>query len=129
MKTVQVAGLSILAGAVIGATAIQGLHAQAKPPVYVVIEFDEITDAAGYAALGGRSNEASAAVLKDFGGRQLARTSEIKSLDGSSPKRLTMNAFDSADKAQAWYNSTEQKQVNDIRKKTTKSRVFIAQGM
>jgi hypothetical protein len=30
-------GLTLLAGVAIGVTAIQGLHAQAKPPAYVVI--------------------------------------------------------------------------------------------
>ena len=129
MKAVYVAGLSMVAGAVLGATAIQGLHAQAKPPVYAVIEFDEITDPVGYAAIGGRSNEAAAAVFKNFGGRFLARTDNIKGLDGIPPKRLAIAAFDSAEKLQAWYNSPEQKKVTDIRMKTTKSRVFIAEGL
>jgi hypothetical protein len=30
----------MLAGAALGAGAIQGLHAQAKPPVYLVTEID-----------------------------------------------------------------------------------------
>src|SRR5262245_27366189 len=32
--------LSMLAGAALGATAIHGLHAQAKPPVYYIAEID-----------------------------------------------------------------------------------------
>ena len=37
-------GLTLLAGVVIGATAIQGLHAQAKPQAIVVVDIREITD-------------------------------------------------------------------------------------
>jgi hypothetical protein len=38
MKTRYTVALSMIAGAALGATAIHGLHAQAKPPVYVVAE-------------------------------------------------------------------------------------------
>jgi ubiquinone/menaquinone biosynthesis C-methylase UbiE len=37
-------------------------------------------------------------------------------------------AFDSAEKAKAWDRSPAQKEVNDLRRKSTKSRVFIADG-
>jgi len=32
--------LAVLVGAALGATVVQGLHAQAKPPVYTVTEID-----------------------------------------------------------------------------------------
>jgi len=38
----------MLAGAAVGATAIQGLHAQAKPPTYVVVAVRKINDTATY---------------------------------------------------------------------------------
>jgi hypothetical protein len=38
MKTRSAAVLSLLAGLAIGAAAIQGLHAAARPPAYVVTE-------------------------------------------------------------------------------------------
>ena len=129
MKTPLVIGLSMLAGLALGATAIQGLYAQARTPVYVIVDFSEITDPGGYAALSGRTSAAAASVMKDFGGRFLARTESITALDGTPPKRFVISAFDNAEKAQAWYNSPEQKQVNEIRTKTTKSRVFMAEGM
>ena len=40
MKTRYTVALSVLAGAVLGAGVIQGLHAQAKPPAFVVAEID-----------------------------------------------------------------------------------------
>ncbi len=42
MKPIQIAALSMLAGVSLGAIAIQGLHAQAKPPVYAIVVIDEI---------------------------------------------------------------------------------------
>ena len=40
MKTRYTVTLSILAGVAVGAAAVQALHAQAKPPAYVVAEID-----------------------------------------------------------------------------------------
>ena len=40
MKTHYAMALTLLAGAAIGAGVVQGLHAQAGPPVYVVTETD-----------------------------------------------------------------------------------------
>ena len=129
MKVNYKLALTMLAGTALGAAAIQALHAQAKPPVYVVIDIADITDPEGFKALGQRSNAAGAAVFKEQGGRYIARTQNITALDGTAPKRLIIIAFDSAEKAQAWNNSPPQKDVNAIRGKTTKSRSFIVEGM
>jgi tRNA A37 threonylcarbamoyladenosine modification protein TsaB len=40
-------GVGVLAGAVIGAAAVTGLHAQAKPPVFLITEID-ITNPEAY---------------------------------------------------------------------------------
>jgi hypothetical protein len=45
MKTSYVVAISLIAGAALGAAAIQGLHAQAKPKAYLVTE-SEILDRA-----------------------------------------------------------------------------------
>ena len=128
MKTGHV--LSMAAGVALGALTIQGIHAQAKPPVYFVSDISEITDPAGFATVGGRSDAAAAQTLKDFGGQYIARTDHITALDGTAPKRFIITRFDSADKAKAWYNSPEvMKNVQEIRMKTTKSRTFIVEGM
>jgi uncharacterized protein (DUF1330 family) len=57
------------------------------------------------------------------------RTGKITAIDGTPPKRFVVIAFDSMEKAQAWDNSPAQKEVNATRVKTTKSRVFIVDGM
>ena len=119
----------MIAGATLGAAGVSALNAQSKPPGYVVVDISEITDAEGYKALGGRSNAESAKVFGAFGGKSVTRTDNITAVDGTPPKRFIINRFDGVDKAKAWYNSPEQKKVNDIRTKTTKSRVFIVEGM
>jgi uncharacterized protein (DUF1330 family) len=63
------------------------------------------------------------------GGRYITRTDKITALDGTPPTRSIIIAFDDADKARAWYNSPDQKKINEIRSKTTKSRVFLVEGM
>jgi uncharacterized protein (DUF1330 family) len=129
MKTPHVIALSMLAGIALGATAIQGLHAQAKPPVYAIVDIDEVTDPALNATNTGRTNEAAATVFKDTGGRFLVRTDKITALDGTPPKRVIISVFESIEKAKAYYNSPEQMKVNDARMKSTKSRMFIAEGL
>ena len=96
MKTRHVIGLSMLAGVALGVFAIQGLHAQAKPPVYSIVDIDEITDPVGFATNTARSNKAATANFKNTGGRYLVRTDKITGLDGVPPKRVIVAAFESA---------------------------------
>jgi uncharacterized protein (DUF1330 family) len=120
-------GLAMLAGAAFGAAAIQGLHAQTKPPSYVVVDIAEITDPDGFKVVTQRPAAATATVQQ--GGRYIARTDKITALDGAAPKRFIVIAFDSLEKAQAWNSSDAQKEINAIRAKTTKSRSFVVEGM
>jgi uncharacterized protein (DUF1330 family) len=128
MKPQYAVALALAAGFGLGVTAIQGLHAQAKPPAYVVIDINEISDASGFKAVIDRGPGNDAAV-KDTGGRFLARTQNVTALDGTAPKRFIIIAFDSVEKAKAWNDTAYIKETNAIRIKTTKSRSFIVEGM
>jgi uncharacterized protein (DUF1330 family) len=127
MKTSHVIGLSMLAGVALGVAAIQGLHAQAKPPTLVVIDISDVADPEGFKAVTQRPAESTPTLMQ--GGRYVARTNNITAIDGTAPKRFVVIAFDSAEKAQAWYKSPDQEKINDTRKKNTKSRVFMVEGM
>jgi uncharacterized protein (DUF1330 family) len=119
-------GLAMLAGAAVGATAISGLHAQAKSPAaYAVVDISAINNLDVFKTLIPKTGPATAA----FGGRNVIQTENIAGLDGTPPKRFVVIAFDSMDKAKAWYASTAQQEVNAIRAKSTNSRVFIVEGM
>src|SRR6266568_6563301 len=128
MKTSYAIALAILTG-VGGAAAVQTLHAQGKPPVYVVTDISEITDPEGFKTIGGRSQTVAADRVQKLGGRYVARTENITAVDGTPPKRFIMVAFDSPEKAQAYLKSDSQKEIDAIRIKTTKSRVFMVEGL
>jgi uncharacterized protein (DUF1330 family) len=102
MKTNYKIAIALVAGAAIGGAAIQGLHAQAKPPAYVVIPILKIKDAAAFKA--GVADKASATVaeMKAAGGEWVVRNTKFTSLDGPPPERLVIIKFDSVEKAQAF---------------------------
>jgi len=68
MKTQYTVALSMIAGAALGGAAIQGLHAQAKPPVYYVAEI-EVTNPDAYAK---EYAPRAQALIKAAGGKILA---------------------------------------------------------
>jgi uncharacterized protein (DUF1330 family) len=125
MKTRYTVALSVLAGAALGAAAIQGLHAQAKPPAYVITETNIIDQAA--------FNEFSPkvpATMQPFGGKYLIRGGRVVTLQGEAPQRFIVTAFDSMEKAQAWRNSAAWKALMPLREKGTKVRGdYIVEGV
>ena len=117
----------MLAGVALGATAINGLNAQSKPPTYVVIDIAEVTDPDGFKAVT-NSNAIAAPRTAALGGRYVIQTETTTALDGIPPKRFVVIAFDSKEKAQSWNDSPEIKAVRAIRLKTAKSSSFIVEG-
>jgi uncharacterized protein (DUF1330 family) len=118
-------GLAMLAGTALGAAAISGLNAQNKTPgAYAVVDISEVTDPDVFKTLLPKAGPANDA----FGGKFIIRSENISALDGTPPKRFVVIAFDSVEKAKAWDKSPAQDEVNAIRKKSTKSRTFIADG-
>jgi uncharacterized protein (DUF1330 family) len=126
MKTNHKLAVALVAGIAVGGAVIQGLHAQATPPVYVVVDIFDITDSEGFKAIPPLSGPET---LTPFGGRYVIRTEKITALDGTAPKRFVVIAFDSVDKAQAWKASESSKKVDVIRDKTTRSSQFLVEGM
>ena len=114
-----IVGLALLAGLLAGAAAVQGLHAQAAPPTYAVIDIASITDPAGYAAIGPKGGPATTAA----GGKFLARTDAITASDGTPPRRMAIIAFDSLAKAKAWRASPAMQEIWTIQEKTSTSRI------
>jgi uncharacterized protein (DUF1330 family) len=125
MKIQYAVALVFATGLGLGAVAIRGLHAQTKPPVYVVMEINEITDADGFKALL-KTDPSSVVEAKDSDGRYLARTENVTALDGTAPKFFVIIAFDNVEKAKAY--SDNMKKTTAMRIKTTKSRSFIVEG-
>jgi uncharacterized protein (DUF1330 family) len=119
-------GLAMLAGGAIGATAVNGLHAQGNAPgAYAVVDISKINNPDLYKTILPKAGPAMAA----FGGKFIIRTDKITTLDGTPPARFVVIAFDSMDKANAWNASAAQQEVNAIRTQTTNSRAFIVESM
>jgi uncharacterized protein (DUF1330 family) len=127
MKRFLVPGLTMLAGVAVGAFAVQGLHAQAKPLTYVVIDIAKMTDPEGFKAVTS-SPAAGPARLKELGGHYVIRSTTMTALDGTAPDRFVVLAFDSREKAQGWADAPDIKAITAIRNKTTNSSVFIVEG-
>jgi uncharacterized protein (DUF1330 family) len=126
MKTTHKMMLTLLGGIALGGATIEGIHAQAKPPTYVVVALLKITDPAGFKTT---VVDKAAAAMAGSGGQFVIRTDKITSLDGPPPQRFVVIAFDSAEKAQAWHNSAAQKEVDAARAKTTDSLSFMVDGL
>jgi len=127
MKRTIALGLATLAGCAIGAFAAQGLHAQAKPPTYIVIDIAKMTDPEGFKAVTS-SPAAGEARVKELGGRYIIRSTTISAVDGTPPARFVVLAFDSKEKAQGWVDASDEKAINAIRAKTTNSSAFMVDG-
>ena len=126
MKIHYALPLAIAIGFGFGTVAIQGLHARTTtPPVYVVVEIDEITDASGFEALR-HTADATAVEVQFEDGRYFARTENVTALDGSAPKFFALIAFDNMTKAKTF--SESMKSNTALRTKATKSRSFIVEG-
>ena len=126
MNTKYKVAIALVAGAAIGGAAIQGLHAQAKPPAYIVVPILKINDAAAFKA--GVVDKANPAALKAAGGEWVIRSTKFTSLDGPPPERLVILKFDSVEKAQAYSNTEAQKEIKAARIKSTNSLSFIVEG-
>ena len=118
-------GIAILAGAALGAAAVQGLHAQAKPPVYQITEI-EFLDRTAYE----RDYVPKAqAVIRAAGGKFLAAGGTTTSIEGDPPKaRIVIQQWDSVEKIHAYRNSAAFKELLPLRDKLAKFRAFTVEG-
>jgi uncharacterized protein (DUF1330 family) len=123
MKTCYLSVAMLAAGLTIGATLTPALRAQSTPPAYVVAEVaihDPDAFAKDYAAK-------VAGTLEPYGGRFLT-SGKLTALEGSVPQRFVIIAFDSIEKARAWYDSQDYQKLVPIRQKAATSTLFIAEG-
>jgi hypothetical protein len=84
LKTYCSLALSLLTGSALGAGAVQALHAEAKPPAYVVSEADVMNVASFNQSYVPSATKALVAA----GGTFIARDGKAESLYGVPPKRI-----------------------------------------
>ncbi len=119
-------GVAMVAGAALGAAAVQTLHAQTKPPAYNIAEIT-IKDQDGYNK---EYLPLIAKALTDAGGKFLVRGGKTISYEGAAPApRVVVVQFESLDKLQALYNSAPYKDAVAVGDKYAIQRIFGAEGV
>jgi uncharacterized protein (DUF1330 family) len=117
--------LALTAGIALGALAVQGLHAQAKPVGYVVVEV-AVTDKDGYAK---EFIPPAAKAIEEGGGKYVVRGGKTVSFQGTPPaSRVVVLQFESMDKAQAWWDSPGRKNSQTVGDKYATFRIFAVEG-
>jgi uncharacterized protein (DUF1330 family) len=126
MKSNYKVAVAMLAGVALGALAVQGLHAQAKPPLYVVSEID-VSNLDAYLK---EYVPVAQAALKAGGGRILAAGQNITSIEGTPPKsRVTILQWESIEQLNAYRKSAAFVDARKIGDKYAKFRTFAIEGM
>ena len=125
MKTSVSMLISVAAGIAIGAAAVQALHAQARPPAYVIGEI-EVGNAE---MLDKEYVPAAAKAVRDGGARYLVASGKSVSFYGEPPKRIAIMAFESLEKAEAAFNSPAYKQAKAVGDKYAKFRIYAVEGV
>jgi uncharacterized protein (DUF1330 family) len=93
--------LAVVAGAAMGAAAMQGLYAQAKPKAYSVADIEVLDPAAldvYFPVIVAAVKDAGGRGFNTAGGRTIAFT-------GEAPKRVAIIEWDSLEQAQAFFGS------------------------
>jgi uncharacterized protein (DUF1330 family) len=124
MKSTLKLVISLLAGIAIGGAALNGLHAQAKPPAFTIAEI-EVIDPTGFQDFAKRNGAGMAAA----GGRVLALRGRIVTSEGMPPKGIALIAWDSLDQATEYFNSPTFKALIPLRDKSAKVRLFHVEGL
>ncbi|MGA8615585.1 MAG: DUF1330 domain-containing protein [Xanthobacteraceae bacterium] len=117
--------LAVVVGAALGAAAVEGLHAQAKAPVYTVTEID-VNNVDGYMK---EYVPVVQPLIKKGGGTLLAASLKVTAMLGTTPKRVAINRWDSLEAAQALYNSPDYKAAEAIGSKYATFRRYAVEGM
>ena len=124
-------GLGIIAGTVIGVTAVSGVHAKTRPPVFLVTEID-VTNPEAY---GKEYAPKAQAIIKAAGGRFLfiggiagAGAKPVTAISGTPPKRVTVQAWDNLEALNKWYKSADYQAALKIGEKYATFRRYAVEG-
>ena len=117
--------LTLLAGMGLGAIVMQGLHAQASPPVYLIFDA-EIKDQAAYQPF----LQTAVREVQSQGGRFIVAgaTPETLSGSGSSSNRVSVSQWPNNEAIRQWFNSDAIKPVREAQEKYTTTRLYIVEG-
>ena len=119
--------IAVVASFMLGAGAIQALHAQAKPPAYVVAEVN-VKDRAGYEENFLKSTKTD---ISQHGGKYLAGGyDKTLSLVGAEPpNRVLIIQFPNMDAVNEWRKQGEEDMENTVGAKYATFRIYAVEGV
>jgi len=121
MNTKSKIALTLVVGVALGAAAVQGLHAQAKPPVYVIAKID-ISNPDAYA-------KGFLPLVQANLGTAVAAGKGV-TIEGEPAKsRITVRRYDSMEAAKAAYSLPAYKEARKIGDKYAKFRIVAVEGV
>ena len=125
MKNSFAMAAALAAGIGIGSFGVHALHAQTKPPVYM-IEDNTVIDPAGFAKEFAPLARES---LKTYGGRYLGGGSGV-SIDGDPPKgRVVLVRWESVGQMMKWRHSPEYNAARTVGERYGHFRIFAVDGV
>ena len=127
MKSILKTAVAVTCGLLVGGGAVQILHAQSKPPAFVVAEID-VKDLEGYEM---NYLKPAQKTIADHGGKYLAGGfNKTLSLAGTEPpNRVVLLQFANMDAVNAWRKEGEADLENDVGEKYAKFRVYAVEGL
>ena len=117
--------VSVLVGVLLGAAGVQVLHAQGKPPAFVIGEID-VRDAEIFAK---EYLPAASKTIRDGGGKYIVGGDKSVSFYGEPPKRIAVMVFESLEKAEATFNSEAYKTAKAAGDKVATFRIYAVEGV
>ena len=125
MKTRFVVLVSVMAGALAGAAAVQALHAQAKPPVYM-IAINDVSDQERYAK---EYVSPAQKTVKDYGGEYVAAGPGAQVAGNLPHGPVVILRWDSMETLQRSYNSPDFRAALKIGEKYAKFNIVAVNGL
>lgn len=125
MRTQIAIVLGVVLGIGLGVTAVQVLHAEAKPLVYIVTEI-AVSELSGYANEYAPRAQAS---IEKAGGKILAASFNVIQLEGHPPKRVVIQVWDSLEQLAAWRTGADYDEIRKIGEKYAIFRSFAVEGV
>jgi uncharacterized protein (DUF1330 family) len=127
MKSALKITAAIACGLLVGGGAVQLLHAQSKPPAFVVAEIT-VRDQEGYEK---NFLKATQKDISDHGGKYLAGGyNKTLSLSGSEPpNRVAILQFANMDEVKAWRDQGAMDMENTVGNKYAAFRIYAVEGV
>jgi uncharacterized protein (DUF1330 family) len=121
--------LVLAAGVIAGASIVQGLHAQMKPPTYLVSVID-IKDAEGYKSALPNVRKR----ITDMGGKYLVAAGVAGSgelaVDGDKvPSRFVVTEWANWDTYSKWWKEAGEKDIKMLNQYTNSFKTYAAEGL